>query len=192
MFNSRTFKFPVREESPVIIHFSCPDFTGDAPGTSSPLSRRGYHRPLLSVEAKLDAGCPCFPSPWILHAVGILIHDSAYSTGSCVPSHQIQSSASLLVLMEESLWHLIINWIKGGISGARWVLSLVTKNYLWCALKFPGTNGTESITVHTDKNIDAHTQTSDIISSSVNTNQPGWRCFGSALAQRMKYNNLIP
>lgn len=156
MFNSRT-QFPVREESPVIIHFSCPDFAGDTPGTNSPLSRWGYHRPLLFIVAKLGAVCPCFPSPWILHAVDILIHDSAYSTGSCVPTHQIQSLVSLPVLMEESLWHLIINWIKGGISGARWVLSLVTKNYLWCALKFPCANGTEPITVYMDKNIDAHT-----------------------------------
>lgn len=152
----------------------------------------GYHRPLLFIVAKLGAVCPCFPSPWILHAVDILIHDSAYSTGSCVPTHQIQSLVSLPVLMEESLWHLIINWIKGGISGARWVLSLVTKNYLWCALKFPCANGTEPITVYVDKNIDAHTQIRhNLPPSSVNTNQPGQRCFCSALAQSVKHNNLI-
>lgn len=156
MFNPRT-QFPVREESPVIINFPCPDFTGDTPGISSPLSRWGFHAPCCSLWHSLVQFVLVFPGPWILHAVDILIHDSAYSTGSCVPSHQIRSSVSLPVLMEESLWRLIINWIKGGISGTRWVLSLVTKNYLWCALKFPGTNGMEPITVYTDKNIDAHT-----------------------------------
>lgn len=42
-----------------------------------------------------------FWSPWILHAVDILIRDSAYSAGSHVPSHQIQSCVSVPVLMEE-------------------------------------------------------------------------------------------
>lgn len=83
------------------------------------------------LNGKSSSVCPCFLRIWILHTVNILIHDSAYFTGSCVPSHQIQSSVSLPVLMVESLWHLIINWIKGGISEARWVLGLVTKNYLW-------------------------------------------------------------
>lgn len=76
--------------------------------------------PPAVYHGKLGAVCPCFLRPWILHVVDILIHDSAYSTGSRVPSHQIQMSASLPVLKEESLWHLIINWIKGGISGGRY------------------------------------------------------------------------
>lgn len=142
MFNSRTH-FPVMEESPEIILSSRSDFTGDTAGISSPLLLSSWLPPPPAVrrgEAWFSLSLFFF-IPWILHAVDILIHDSAYSTGGCVPSRQIRSSVSLPVLMEER--HLIINWIKGSISGARWVVGLLTKNYLWSALKFPGTNGTK-------------------------------------------------
>ncbi len=170
----------MREESPIIILISCPDITDDTSGVSSHLSPWGYHRPLLFITAKLSEFWSSFLVPLIEHALDILIHDSAYSTGSCVPSLQIQSFVSVPVLTVKRLWHLIINWIKGGISGARWVLSMVTKNYLWCPLKFPGTNGTRLVTVCREKNIDAHTQTSPAsCCPSVNTNQPGQRCVVS-------------
>lgn len=135
--------------------FSCPHFSGDAPGISSPPSRWGNHRPLPFFVARLGAVCPCFPGPMNLACSGY------FDPWQCIfhkqqPSQQIQSSVSLPVPMRGvcvwggGIWHLIINWITGGISGARWVLSLVTGNYLWCALKFPGANGTEPINVYTD------------------------------------------
>lgn len=128
--------------------FSCPHFSGDAPGISSPLSCWGNHRPLLFFVVRLGAVCPCFPGPMNLACSGY------FDPWQCI-FHKQQPSQQIVVCFAASddwggIWHLIINWITGGISGARWVLSLVTGNYLWCALKFPGANGTEPINVYMD------------------------------------------
>lgn len=113
---------------------SCSYFTGDTPAISSspppPLPRLGHHHPLLFLTARL---CPCFPeAPWILHTVDILIHDALYSCSSSSDALWPDVVACFAASADGGkIWHLIINWITGGIFGARWSWEPGNRELFW-------------------------------------------------------------
>ena len=128
-------------KGPVIVDVPCPDFTGTTPRGSSPLWGRGCHRPLLFTMASVAhfvlvfwANESCMQR--IFWSVTVHIYRRPRSRLLIVYGRLFLCHRWLI-----SLWHLIINWIKRGISGARYVLGPVTENYLWGALKFTASDG---------------------------------------------------